>query len=135
MSTPERNKQIGDTLREKYQTDPEFRERVAAAQNVKGGSDHWNWKGGVTPLNQRTRTSKESNAWKLAVLHRDKYKCRLCGSDEELHAHHINSWATFPEDRYVLENGLTMCNKCHSTYHKYEKEVKKNGEFAEVTEK
>lgn len=121
-----RNRKIGDTLRRKYQEDVEFKRRVAAAKVVKSGDSHWNWKGGITPLTQRTRTSEESNAWKLAVLHRDNYTCRICGSKEQLHAHHINSWAEFPEDRFILENGLTLCSSCHEQYHRYEKEVKKN---------
>ena len=42
-------------------------------------------------------------------------------------ANHINSWAEFPEDRFILENGLTLCKICHKNYHDYEREVKKNG--------
>lgn len=122
----ERNKRIGDTLRQKYKDDAEFKRRVFAAKVVKRGKDHWNWKGGITPLTQRTRTSEEANAWKLAVLHRDNYACRVCQSKDNLHAHHINSWAEFPEDRYILENGLTLCHSCHTQYHTYAKEVKKN---------
>jgi predicted HNH restriction endonuclease len=50
----------------------------------------------------------------------------MCGSKDNIQAHHINSWADFPEDRFILENGLTMCKPCHDTYHKYEKEVRRN---------
>lgn len=127
LSTPERNKKISETLRNKYKTDAEFKKRVLAAKSVKRGNEHWNWKGGITPLTQRTRTTEEANAWKLAVLHRDSYTCRMCLSKENLQAHHINSWAEFPEDRFILENGLTLCSDCHNFYHKYEKECNKNG--------
>jgi len=117
---------ISKTLINKYQVDPVFKEKVFKARNVASGSDHWNWKGGVTPLNQKTRTSEDCNAWKLAVLHRDNYSCRMCGSKENLQAHHINSWAAFPEDRFILQNGLTMCKECHNFYHKYESEIRRN---------
>ena len=123
---PLTREKISATLRRKYREDGDFKRRVTAARNVKSGVEHWNWKGGITPLTQRTRTSEESNAWKLAVLHRDGYSCRLCESKESLCAHHINSWAEFPEDRHILENGLTLCKSCHSVYHNYEREVRKN---------
>jgi 5-methylcytosine-specific restriction endonuclease McrA len=124
--SPETRVKISKTLQQKYVTDIGFKERVNAARNIPKGEQHWNWKGGVTPLTQKTRTSEGANAWKLAVFHRDQYKCRMCGSKDNIQAHHINSWADFPEDRFVLQNGLTMCKPCHDTYHKYEKEVRRN---------
>jgi 5-methylcytosine-specific restriction endonuclease McrA len=127
LSTPERNAKIGETLRNKYKTDADFKRRVAAAKVVNSGKDHWNWKGGITPLTQRTRSSEESNSWTLAVLYRDSYTCRVCEAKSNLQAHHINGWAEFPEDRYIIENGLTLCEKCHAMYHKYERECRKNG--------
>ena len=123
----ETKEKISRTLKDKYKHDPEFVLKVSLARNVPSGKGHWNWKGGATPLNQRTRTSRDSNAWKLAVLHRDEYRCRICKNKDNLEAHHINSWAEFPEDRFILENGLTLCKICHKNYHDYEREVKKNG--------
>lgn len=123
-------KKISETLRNKYATDAEWKRKVVAAQNVAKGSKHWNWKGGITPINQRTRTSEDYSAWRLAVLHRDHYKCRVCEDTQNLHAHHINPWSAFPEDRYVLQNGLTLCATCHKNYHDYEREVMKNANQA-----
>ena len=120
---------ISETLRWKYKNDGAFKERVSAAQNPAFGDKHWNWKGGITPLTQRTRTGTESNAWTLAVLYRDSFKCRLCGEKENLHAHHLNGWAEFPEERYILENGMTLCSSCHKFYHHYEREARNNGNF------
>lgn len=130
---PERNAKISATLRAKYQNDADFKRKVAKAQTVKSGAEHWNWKGGITPLNQRTRTSGITHAWKLAVLYRDNYQCRICKNKNKLQAHHINGWAEFPEDRHILENGLTLCKKCHKQYHLYEKEVRKNVNFRTIS--
>ncbi len=49
------------------------------------------------------------------VLRRDKYKCRLCASNEDVEVHHITPQSLGGE--YVLENLLTLCYKCHHFLH------------------
>lgn len=49
------------------------------------------------------------------VFERDGYKCRMCGRDIKLDAHHIVS-RNLPNGGYVKENGITLCdcyNGCH----------------------
>lgn len=52
-----------------------------------------------------------------AVFKRDGYKCVLCGdSTSKLDAHHIENRNGFINGGYVLENGITLCDKpdgCH----------------------
>lgn len=62
------------------------------------------------------RNSKEYNEWRSAVL-KNNPKCDICLSDKGLHAHHINHASYFPELRFEVKNGITLCNKCHSNYH------------------
>jgi 5-methylcytosine-specific restriction endonuclease McrA len=128
----ETKEKISETLRLKYLNDSDYKRRVALTRQIPTGDKHWNWKGGVTPINQRSRTSKDYSSWRLAVFSRDNYKCRVCNSTKDIQAHHINSWSEFPEDRFVLENGLTLCKECHEFYHKYEKEVRNNCKFTEA---
>lgn len=52
-------------------------------------------------------------AWRLAVKRRDKFKCKKCGSRKKLAAHHIKKWADHPLLRYDVNNGITLCRKCH----------------------
>lgn len=55
-------------------------------------------------------------AWRLAVYQRDKFACRRCGRygrGARLQAHHIHRWATHPQLRFELSNGITLCKFCH----------------------
>lgn len=53
------------------------------------------------------------NRWRKAVLLRDNYRCIRCGSPEQLMSHHIHSFTHFPELRYEVDNGKTLCKSCH----------------------
>lgn len=56
--------------------------------------------------------------WAQAVKKRDHYICVICNRrGVELNAHHMNSWDVFVEERYDLENGVTLCSICHNSFH------------------
>lgn len=85
------------------------------------GSRHWNWKGGITPENQKARSSKEYSEWRQSVFRRDDYTCCFCGKvGGVLNAHHIRPWATNPELRFDIDNGITLCELCHRIVHRKE---------------
>jgi len=46
------------------------------------------------------------------------YTCDCClHRGGTIHAHHLNSWKYFPEQRFELDNVVTLCKICHSTFH------------------
>lgn len=67
---------------------------------------------------REARNSQEYIKWRDAVYKRDEYTCALCGADTDLHAHHKKGFDEFPSLRYVVNNGITLCRKCHLKVHK-----------------
>lgn len=82
------------------------------------GSNHYNWKGGVSTENQKIRSSPEYVQWRNYVFASDEYKCRKCKtSGKRLNAHHIRSFAKYPSLRFDVNNGITFCEDCHIDFH------------------
>ena len=72
------------------------------------------WKGGITPLNFKIRNSEEYKLWRKAVFERDNFTCIWCDKKGgTLHADHIKPFALFPELRFAIDNGRTLCKDCH----------------------
>ena len=80
------------------------------------GEKNWAWKGGITPINQAIRGSLEYEDWRKTCMERDLYTCQDCGQiGGELNVDHIKSFAEYPELRLDIDNGRTLCIKCHRT--------------------
>ena len=78
------------------------------------GADNPNWKGGITPENHKLRRTPEYVAWRISVFERDGYTCQFCAQvGGELHADHIKPFSLFPEHRVDINNGRTLCRRCH----------------------
>lgn len=53
------------------------------------------------------------------VFKRDSYTCVLCNKvGGDMNAHHLNGWDIFKEQRFDLDNLVTLCTSCHSDFHK-----------------
>lgn len=81
---------------------------------------HWNWQGGISPENKILRHSREYKLWRTAVFERDNYTCVFCFVKGcKLNADHIKPFAYFPELRFAIDNGRTLCEPCHKTTDTY----------------
>ena len=80
------------------------------------GENHYLWISDRTKLaNQEDRRNQRYAEWRLDILQRDNRKCRIANKDcfGELEVHHILNWAEYPELRYQINNGLTLCHRHH----------------------
>lgn len=69
---------------------------------------------------QRARESVAYYQWRKAVFERDNYTCMICHArGGNLNAHHIKEFAKYPELRFEIANGITLCVPCHQKRHNY----------------
>lgn len=112
---------------------PERNKKISISNS---GSNHYNWKGGPKipkDIKNRIRKLREYKDWRHKVFTRDNYTCQECmirsgnGKEVYLEAHHIKSFADYPELRYLIENGITLCKNCHKKINKLQMMGNKNG--------
>lgn len=83
--------------------------------------------------NTRIRQSTEGKAWSYDILSKADFTCVKCSQrGGKLHAHHLNGFNLFPEQRFDLNNGACLCETCHSSFHeKYGKGSNTEDQFNE----
>ena len=70
--------------------------------------------GRISKRTKKPRIGTLLREWSRAVRDRDGNKCFLCGSTNYLQAHHILPKHGWKDYRLDLQNGITLCAKCHS---------------------
>ncbi len=99
----------------------EHRRKISEAQKGEKGN---NWKGGLESKNKTVHHSVDYKLWREAVFKRDNWTCQKCktrgkrGKRVSLHPHHIFGFAHYPQQRFTISNGITLCVDCHRTFHK-----------------
>jgi 5-methylcytosine-specific restriction endonuclease McrA len=95
---------------------------------------NYNWKEGRTGLKHQLRTGFKYRQWRSDVFTRDGFTCQDCGDSKggNLESHHIKylniildqynitslEQADACEELWNINNGVTLCEKCHVDRHK-----------------
>jgi len=82
------------------------------------GKNHWNWNGGINPISDTIRKSKEYKVWRELIFERDDWTCSKClNRDGDINCHHILNFSSNEDLRFNIDNGITLCKKCHREFH------------------
>ena len=100
------------------------------------GEKNVNWRGGITPEMEKIRHSSSYRNWRRSVFQRDNFTCRFCRKrGGYLHADHIKPFSLFPELRFDLPNGRTLCVPCHRSTDTYKLGINKFNKERKNTKK
>lgn len=98
------------------------------------GSGNYKWIEDRSLLKKSDRIrSTAYNEWRDSVYERDNWRCKLENEycEGRIEAHHIMTWKDFPELRYDINNGITLCH--HHHHPRKEKDVNNMAEkFKEI---
>lgn len=127
---PETRKKIGLILSKKMKLGlipkppiPTKESRKKAALKITG-KNHPKWITDRSKLkrsrfNNSFRNEGPIASWRKNIFERDDYTCQKCRiKGKQLNAHHIKPWALFPDLRFEISNGITLCVTCHKEEHK-----------------
>ena len=90
--------------------------KIGLAVSKRIGEKHPRWISDRTLLKKRNeRNDSAYKNWVKQIKKRDKGRCRINNKDCSgyCEAHHILSWKDFPELRYKINNGITLCQAHH----------------------
>jgi len=90
------------------------------------GETHPRWNHDLTEEDRENSRNRNyipaTHLWRKAVYNRDDHTCQFCNvRGGSLEAHHIDSWKEHKENRFNVDNGVTLCKPCHDACHDYHK--------------
>lgn len=150
ISEVQRGKKISEETKRKLsialkgKKKPPFTEehRRKLSEALKGKLQPWHagnkcyfWKGGVSELSKRIKTSFKYKKWRETIFQRDDWVCQKCGRKGgiTLHPHHKRSFTSILEENNIktledalsckelwdINNGITLCDSCHKETETY----------------
>ena len=108
------------------------------------GENHSSWNHELTKEDRENSYNRshtpDNRLWREAAYNRDGHTCQCCNiRGGSLEAHHIDSWKDHKDDRFNIDNGVTLCETCHKAYHKachkrWKNEVNHNSFYCWIAE-
>lgn len=78
------------------------------------GKNSKNYIDGSSIKNKFRHKGFKYKIWRESVYKRDNWTCQNCKKiGGKLNADHIKPWSKYPELRYDIDNGKTLCISCH----------------------
>lgn len=97
----------------------DYREVLINFSKLRSGENSVNWNKNKTNEERLLeRSTPENRAWAAQVKSRDDYTCVICAArGGKLVSHHLMAYGAYPELRYDIDNGVTLCKTCHNDFH------------------
>lgn len=93
----------------------------------RSGKNHYDYNPNLTEeerIRRRMVTPGENmRVFRRKVFKKDNYTCVVCGNRSSkgnkviLHAHHLNGYHWYKQGRFDHNNGITLCESCHNSFH------------------
>jgi hypothetical protein len=114
-----------------YEMTEEIRVKISKA-TLGEKNPHWKKDRSKLKSSEKKHLNTQYMYWSKGVKDRDSWKCRLSNSDckGRLESHHIQNWIDYPELRYEINNGITLCRFHHPL--KWEEEKRMIPVFTEL---
>ena len=112
-------KKLSESIKKDYEKGREspFKKIWEENPNFLRGENNYNYKKDRNTLvkSEKKHLDGKYREWMLAVKNRDCWKCKINNSDcsGRLESHHILDWKNYPELRYEINNGITLCHAHH----------------------
>ncbi len=121
LKISESHKKIGSPWNLGRKCSEETKKKIADANR---GENHHSWIFDRNSLRRNIRNDAEYRVWVRRCKSRDK-ECKLKNENcyGYLVVHHIKSWRNYPELRYELKNGITVCQAHHPRKRAEEKQL------------
>lgn len=94
-----------------------LKQKERALERYKVKENHPRWKEDRNSLYKSEKKHEDTKYryWMKEVKDRDGWKCKINNKNckGRLEAHHILNWVDYPELRYEINNGITLCQAHH----------------------
>ncbi len=128
----EHRQKMSEGIRSRYKNDPSYREKISKASKKVWQNPEYREKilrkllgekyehlGRKSNYTKKIKSSRQYKRWRKQIFERDDYTCQLCGQrGGKLEPHHIYEFSLYPNKRFDVNNGITLCRKCHLEVHK-----------------